>query len=76
MDGQAGVPARVRVVQAVHRFGHERKRTPSPVAGPVLIIYMKRGRVTEIAVKTVALQTAMAAAVDRDMSEHVVSTVS
>ena len=76
MNGQAGVPARISVVQAVHRLGHGSKRTPRPVAGPVLILFMKRKRVTEMAVKTVALQTAMTVAVDRDMSEDVVSTVS
>ena len=74
--GQAGVPAHISVVQAVHRHGHGSKRTPRPVAGPVLIIYVKRRRVTEMAVKTVVLQTAMAVAVDRDTAEHVVSTVS
>ena len=76
MDGQAGVPAHISVVQAVHRRGHGSKRAPRPVAGPVLIIYVKRRRVTETAVKTVVLQTAMALAVDRNTAEHVVSTVS
>ena len=65
MDGQAGVPAHISVVQAVHRNGHGSKCAPRPVAGPVLIIYVKRRRVIEMAVKTVVLQTAMAVAVDR-----------
>ena len=76
MDGQAGVPAHISVVQAVHRHGHGSKCAPRPVAGPVLIIYVKRRRVIEMAVKTVVLQTAMVVAVDQDTAEHVVSTVS
>ena len=76
MDGQAGVPAHISVVQAVHRHGHSSKCAPRPVAGPVLIIYVKRRRVIEMAVKTVVLQTAMVVAVDQDTAEHVVSTVS
>ena len=66
----------MEVFHTGHRHGHGSKHAPRPVGGPVLIIYVKRRRVTEMGVKTVVLQTAMAVAVDRDTTEHVVRTVS
>ena len=75
MAGQAGVLAHISAAQLVHRNGLGSRHRPRLAEGPVLTIYEKRRRVTEIAVKTVAHLTVVAAAVERGTVKRVATKV-
>ena len=74
--GQAGVPARINAVLAVHRHERGGRRGPLLVVEDALILCGKRELATEIPVKLVALLIGAAVAVDRDMVESAVAKVS
>ena len=74
--GQAGVPARINAVLAVHRHERGGRRGQLLVVEDALFLYGKRELATDIPVKMAVLLIVVAVAVDRDMAERAVTKVS
>ena len=74
--GQAGVPARINALLAVHRHERGSRHGTLPLVEDDLILCGKRELATKIPVKMVALLMLAAVAVDRDMAERAVAKVS
>ena len=74
--GQAGVHVHISAVRAAHRRERDNCYRPRLVVALVLTTCVKRERVTEIIVETVALRTVAAVAVEQDTVGLVANKVS
>jgi len=74
--GQVGVLVHINVVRAANRHEHGNRYRPRIAVALVRTACMKRERVTEIIVETVAIRTVADVAVEQDTVETVANKVS